>query len=74
VNLIQRFVHALRPAENRLVVARGSELKQQAETVRAEAEQMVEIVNRNTESGIWPQDMIRGVYRVKRRAVRREHP
>lgn len=25
------------------------------------------------ETGIWPQDMIRGTYRVNRRTVRREH-
>lgn len=63
MSLIQRVIHALRPAENRLVVARGSELKEQAETVRAEAQRMVDIVDRNTESGIWPRDMVAGVYR-----------
>lgn len=26
------------------------------------------------ESGIWPQDMVRGTYRVNRRTVRRDNP
>lgn len=71
MSLFQRFIHALRPPDRRLVVHRGNELKEQAETVRAEAERMVAVVNRNTESGIWPQDLIRGTYRSHRRTVGR---
>ena len=72
MNLWQRLVQALKNPVHRPAHQTAVELKQQAEIVRAEAEEMVQMVNREEESGIWPQDMIRGTYRVNRRTVRRE--
>lgn len=72
--LIDRIIHAFRPPEQRLVVQRSDELKSQADSVRAESERMVDVVRQRTESGIWPQDMIRGTYRATNRTIRRDHP
>jgi hypothetical protein len=75
MSFLRRLGHALSQTEHRPVVQTGVELRQQAEVVRAEAERMVDVVNRNTESGIWPQDLMRGTYRVNRRTVRHDqHP
>jgi hypothetical protein len=48
-------------------------LQRQERAIRTQVD-LVGDLRSGKETGIWPQDMIRGTYRVNRRTVRRGHP